>query len=222
MENSEGLEINFEHYSTWYKEESDVRKHIGTSTINPMIKTFLSLLSKNSLILDQGCGLGYYAEQFLVEGHRVDCFDISEEAINKCRRFFTLAGFNSNRFNLWVENYLTFDYPNSVYDAVLDYYSLHFIPHENQRMVMESIFDTLKSGGYFFIANWLIESLRNDDYEMTNDGGILTNPNKKGTRRCFYLWSSSKLKFILTSIGFKIVKSNHPITSIELICQKEK
>ena len=36
---------------------------------------FSNALPKNSLVLDYGCGPGYFAKKFLIDGFKVDAFD---------------------------------------------------------------------------------------------------------------------------------------------------
>jgi 2-polyprenyl-3-methyl-5-hydroxy-6-metoxy-1,4-benzoquinol methylase len=44
-------------------------------------RDFSSALPKNSLVLDYGCGPGYFAKKFLIDGFKVDAFDASEKMI---------------------------------------------------------------------------------------------------------------------------------------------
>ena len=44
-------------------------------------RDFSSALPKNGLILDYGCGPGYFAKKFLADGFKVNAFDASEKMI---------------------------------------------------------------------------------------------------------------------------------------------
>ena len=223
MKNNEAAELNLEHFDEYYTVKGDRREAIGTSVQNQRFQLFRELLPKRSLILDQGCGTGYVAQILLDEGHRVDCLDISPVAIKKCKEFFTLAGINSKQYNLWVQDLLTFEYPETKYDGIIDLYTLHFVPHENQKRILELIYSALKPGGYFFLGIMLIGSIRiAEPYSrLTKNGGTLLKVNEIEAYRCFYLWNPYEIRSVLTNLGFKIINFYHPLSSIEYICQKE-
>ena len=44
-------------------------------------RDFSNALPKNGLILDYGCGPGYFAKKFLADGFKVDAFDASKKMI---------------------------------------------------------------------------------------------------------------------------------------------
>ena len=117
MENNETVKLNLQHFDEYYATKGDRRLSIGISVQNQRFGLFKELIPKDSLILDQCCGLGFVSQCLLEEGHRVDCFDISPIAIRKCREFFNLAGFSSKKYNLWIKTYSTFEYPESKYDG---------------------------------------------------------------------------------------------------------
>jgi SAM-dependent methyltransferase len=222
VKTNEVVELNLEHFDECYSTKGDRRVAIGTSVQNQRFQLFLKLIPKRSLILDQGCGTGYVAQFLLDEGHKVDCLDISPVAIKKCKQFFTLAGFNSEKYNLWVQDFLTFEYPETKYDGIMDLFTLHFVPHENQKRILESIFRALKPGGYFFLGVMLIGSIKiKEPYSrITENGGTLLKVDEIEAYRCFYLWNPYEIRSVLTNLGFKIIHSYHPLSSIEFICQK--
>lgn len=222
VKTNEAVELNLEHFDEYYTVIVDRRKAIGISVQNQRFQLFLKLLPKRSLILDQGCGTGYVAQLLLDEGHRVDCLDISPIAIKKCKEFFNLAGFNSETYNLWVQDFLTFEYPETKYDGIMDLFTLHFVPHEDQKRILESIFRALKPGGYFFLCVMLIGSIKiREPYSRTTkNGGTLLKVDEIEAYRCFYLWNPYEIRSVLTNLGFKIIHFYHPLSSIEFICQK--
>ncbi len=222
MDNKDAAKLNLRHFDECYTLKGDRRVAIGTAIKHQRFELLKKLLPGNSLILDQGCGAGYVAQCLLEEGHRVDCFDISPVAIRKCKEFFTLAGFSSKRYNLWIKAYSNFDYPKSKYDGVVDLYSLHFIPHEKQKEIIDKVYKALKTDGYFFFAVMLIGSIKiKEPYsKIAEDGATLLKIDDVEAYRCFYLWDPFEVRKVLEDLGFKIIHFYHPFTSIEFICQK--
>ena len=207
MKGSDIIKLNIEFYDEEFKEKGDTRHRIGSSLHKPCFQAFRSMLPERSLILDQGCGTGYYAENLISDGHYLECFDLSPEAIKKCKEYFTLAGFDNSQYKLMVQNYLTFDYPDSNYDAVIDHYSLHFLPFEKQKLILNSVFRSLKPKGFFYIGMMLdgcFGELKEYQFKMTDDGGIMIRWSEEIKYRCWYLWDPITIRSFLLSLGFEI------------------
>ena len=224
MKNNEASKINLEHFDDYYREKEWRGDAIITSHYGDRFALFLNSLPENGLILDHGCGTGFTAQLLISEGFRVDCLDISPVAIKKCKEFFELSGFTEDQYNLFTQDFLTFKYPESKYDGIIDYFSLHFVQHEDQKKILESIYKSLKPGGIFYLSVMLIGSIKIEEphsWEREN-GATLLKVKDIETPRCFYLWDPYKIRAVLATIGFKILVFYHPMTSIYFVLQKEK
>jgi 2-polyprenyl-3-methyl-5-hydroxy-6-metoxy-1,4-benzoquinol methylase len=63
-------------------------------------REFSSLLPKNGIVLDYGCGPGYFSKKFLADGFQVNAFDASEKMIE-------IASMET-RVNWWVGDFKSF------------------------------------------------------------------------------------------------------------------
>ena len=63
-------------------------------------RDFSNALPKNALILDYGCGPGYFAKKFLADGFKVDAFDASKKMIE-------IASLET-QVNWWVDDFKSF------------------------------------------------------------------------------------------------------------------
>jgi len=105
-----------------------------------------SKIKSNSKILDLGCGPGLYATQLCRKGHEITGLDISENSIKYAIK-------NSDKDNLSInykcENYLEIDYQNEFDVVLLIYCDFGVLSIENQKLILQKIYRSLKSNGIF-------------------------------------------------------------------------
>ena len=121
--------LNYTGIKSWYKKDSFI---------------------KNQICLDAGCGPGRwtYAMQQL-GAKQVDSFDLSSEAINRCKKT------NPKAFvqNIWQLE------PNPIYDFVLSWGVLHHT--KNTREAFSKVVSQVKKGGMLHI---MVYNKENDWY----------------------------------------------------------
>ena len=112
---------------------------------------------KNKICLDAGCGSGRwtYAMQEL-GAKRVDSFDISEEAVKRCKEINS----NARVFDIWNLK------PNPIYDFVFSWGVLHHT--KNTRQAFSKVASQVKKDGMLHVMvynkenDWAYEGFRGD------------------------------------------------------------
>lgn len=137
-----------------------------------LVKEFLKLIGegkayliKNSICLDAGAGPGRWTYAMMQLGaERVDSFDISEEAIKRCRKI------NDNTF---IKDIFELT-PSHEYDFVLSWGVLHHTA--NPRLAFSKVASQVKKGGTFHV---MIYNKENDSfYEGFRGDKCLENHEK--------------------------------------------
>ena len=106
-------------------------------------RDFSSALPKNSLVLDYGCGPGYFAKKFLIDGFKVDAFDASEKMIEIVS--------SEQQINSWIADFKSF-HSSAKYDGIWANFSLLHAPKKEIRPLIQRIFKSLKSNGLFSLG----------------------------------------------------------------------
>ena len=104
---------------------------------------FTGALPKNGFILDYGCGPGYFAKKFLVDGFKVDAFDASEKMIEIVSR--------EPKINSWIADFKSF-HSSIKYDGIWANFSLLHAPKKEIAPLTQTIFKSLKSNGLFSLG----------------------------------------------------------------------
>lgn len=108
----------------WEKAYQNEEIDAFSSEPNATIKEFEHLLSKQSKIIDVGCGEGQNAFYFAKQGYcNVDAFDISEHGIAKLKRRCERENVQLNAFTADLTLY-QFEHQ---YDMVMSFGTLHFV-----------------------------------------------------------------------------------------------
>ena len=106
-------------------------------------RDFSSALPKNGLVLDYGCGPGYFAKKFLADGFKVDAFDASEKMIEIVSR--------EDQINSWIAGFKSF-HSSTKYDGIWANFSLLHAPKKEIAPLIQKIFKSLKSNGLFSLG----------------------------------------------------------------------
>ncbi|MFL2795777.1 MAG: class I SAM-dependent DNA methyltransferase [Paracoccaceae bacterium] len=104
---------------------------------------FSNALPKNGLVLDYGCGPGYFARKFLADGFEVDAFDASEKMIE-------IASMEK-QINWWVADFKLFR-ATKKYDGIWANFSLLHAAKKEITPFIKTIFKSLKPHGLFSIG----------------------------------------------------------------------
>ena len=117
------------------------------TTINKCVREFCEYLPSGANILDAGCGTGYPIDDYLVKnGYCVTGIDPSEKMLEKAKEL----RLDNARF--LTSDFLNFD-SSSLFDAVIAFDSLWYIPLKSQPEIYKKAENLLKKGGYFMFTH---------------------------------------------------------------------
>ena len=106
-------------------------------------RDFSHALPRNGIVLDYGCGPGYFSKKFLADGFKVDAFDASEKMIE-------IASMET-RVNWWVGDFKSFR-ATKHYDGIWANFSLLHAPKKEIIQLIQTIFKSLKPHGLFSLG----------------------------------------------------------------------
>lgn len=127
-------------------EETYQNQNITTfsSEPNATVKEFEHLLTKQSKIIEIGCGEGQNAFYFAKHGYcHVDAFDISEHAIAKVRQRCQREGVPLNAF---TANLITYQFERQ-YDLMMCFGTLHFVRKPDWKAFLQRAKACTRTGG---------------------------------------------------------------------------
>ena len=104
---------------------------------------FSNALPTKGLVLDYGCGPGYFAKRFLADGFKVDAFDASEKMIEIASR--------ETQVNWSVTDFKSFR-ATTQYDGIWANFSLLHAPKKEITSLIQIIFKSLKPRGLFSLG----------------------------------------------------------------------
>lgn len=119
-------------------------------------------LSKESVILDMGCGTGGLATRLAVICGRVYAVDSSEAMINLVKS--KIEKQNITNIDLIQAGFLTYNHAGEKLDAVIANISLHHLPDFWKQIALNRINAILKPGGKFFLCD-LVFAFDPEEYE---------------------------------------------------------
>jgi 2-polyprenyl-3-methyl-5-hydroxy-6-metoxy-1,4-benzoquinol methylase len=104
------------------------------------------LFEQSATILDLGCGPGLYTMRLSQKGHYVTGIDFSENSIAYAKNE---AFLQQQNINYLYDNYLYLN-DKEMYDAIIMiYYDFGVLSVENQRLLLDRVYQALKPGGRF-------------------------------------------------------------------------
>ena len=152
-------------------------------------RDFSSALPKNGLVLDYGCGPGYFAKKFLADGFKVNAFDASEKMIE-------IASIET-QVDWWVADLKSF-HATTKYDGIWANFSLLHAPKKDFTPLIRTIFKSLKPDGLFSLGLKLGSGEKRDkigrkysyfeEHELRN---ILLKEKNDGTETDFNNWNEN-------------------------------
>lgn len=130
-------------------EEAYQRKDVVTFSSEPnvTIKEFEHLFIEHSKVLDVGCGEGQNALYLAQQGHSVDAFDLSENAIKKVKYRCETKGVQMNAFCSDLTKY----YFDQNYDVIISFGTLHFVSKNDWKEFIGKAKEHTKVGGIHII-----------------------------------------------------------------------
>lgn len=109
---------------------------------------------RGKTVLEVGCGNGYVLSRYAAEGADVTGVDITETAVELCRKRFQGSGLKGT---FLVGNAERLPFPDEVFDCVCSMGVLHHVP-DTAKAVSE-IYRVLKPGGRFIIMMYHRDSI---------------------------------------------------------------
>ncbi len=164
-------------FKTWYKGHDKTyikRKALGyagwdddkgtKANIDRFLNAFSHpIVSKNSSILELGCGAGDITIALAENNYSVTGVDISETAISWAKEKAEKAGMN---INFMIGNVLDLScFSDNQFDIVLDSHCLHCIIGDDRKMFLKEAKRVLKKGGLFITGTMCGDFYAINDYE---------------------------------------------------------
>lgn len=153
--------MTIEYYNQNAQSFVDSTLHVDMQSL---YKPFVSLLPKNALILDAGCGSGRDSKAFLNMGFQVEAIDASEEMV---RHATSHTGINVQ--------YKTFQdiSDENKYDAIWTCASLLHVAKDELPSVISNLSQALKRNGIWYL------SFKYGDTERIKNGRTFTDMDEK-------------------------------------------
>lgn len=199
--------ITIESYDATAKEYAQL---VAGMFLKNEIEIFVSHLSKNSLILDLGCGSGRDAKIFTEKGYRVIGIDLSKKLLEIAQRTAPKAEFR-------LMDILKLDFPDNYFDGIWAAGSLPHIPKKDIPAAITQIHRVLKKGRILFI------SLKEGEGEILKE-----DKRYKEIEKFWSFFKQEEIENYLKKENFRILSSditkdeNSYATNpwIEIFCEK--
>ena len=173
-------------------------------------RKFISLLDKNSLILDLGCGPGRDARIFTDKGFKVIGVDLSENMIKAAKKRVKNAEFK-------VMDICRLDFKDNYFDGIWASASFVHIPKNEIPKALKEARRVLKEKGIFYLS-------------VKEGKGEVLEPDRRygGVEKFWSFFKQEEIKEMLKKTGFDIIETyiNKPdglyATNpwINIFCQK--
>lgn len=120
---------------------------------NPSMESYYLLNRWKSLgmqdFLDLGCGLGRHTILFAKNGFNTSCFDISEEAIRKTKKWCEEENLNCD---YKIGDMLNLPYDNNSFDCILCMNVISHTDTEGMKLVIKELERVLKKNGEVYLT----------------------------------------------------------------------
>lgn len=110
---------------------------------NKTLTEFEHLINTPSKVLEAGCGEGQNAIYLAGQGHLVDAFDLSENAIVKLKRRCELSNVQINAFTADLTTYRF----EQFYDMIICFGTLHFVAKDEWKKFINNAKGYTNAGG---------------------------------------------------------------------------
>jgi ubiquinone/menaquinone biosynthesis C-methylase UbiE len=115
----------------------------GRRKIEFLLLDFIKKLTKNSLVLDLGCGTGFYLRVMKESGFRSIGVDKSKNMIQQAKQF-------SPSIPLQIADAKDLPFANDTFDLVISIETMRYF--EKRELLLKEIFRVTKPGGRIFIS----------------------------------------------------------------------
>lgn len=153
-------------------------------------------LSKNSKILDLGCGNGANGIFLSMRGFAVTCVDQDTGALKKIKE-------NYPDINVISKNILDFSFPQEEYSLVLILNVLHFLKFKEAVKVIKKSIESLEQGGFLYLK---VFSTKDPSCHK-----FATFPSKMEGKKTFYNVKLKKFMHFFTEDELYEILKKHKI-----------
>ncbi len=130
----------------------DYYNYRDINKFNSELEKFLSLLPKESHVLDVGCGAGIPTANFLIKkGVQVTGIDLSETMLTLAQENVPNAEFIKMDIN-------DIKFGKNTFDGIISVYTLFHLPKEKHFQIFKKFFEIVKPGGILLINTGILES----------------------------------------------------------------
>ncbi|TFG09974.1 class I SAM-dependent methyltransferase [Candidatus Thorarchaeota archaeon] len=184
-----------------YRQKGDVwrsmypRGYIGFSGLSDVVEK----AEPDMTVLDVGIGTGEDALPLLKKGVRITGFDTSSEALKICAMKFREAGIPVENYHLVQSSVQEFNYPESKYHIVVDYYTSQHITRQDQGTFYYRTFHCLMPNGMFLLGQFTPQHLSNQQNLKSNGHGVFTSDE-----RYFCVSGTDEMQRKLELLGFSV------------------
>jgi cyclopropane fatty-acyl-phospholipid synthase-like methyltransferase len=133
-------------YSNSYSKEDGTILKWSAASANPEIVSLVynGVIKEKSKILEVGCGLGAESIFLAARGMNVTAMDLSEDAIEKCKKISEVYSLN---INWMVHDLLGEELFDEEFDIITDQGCFHHMHEDEREIYANRIYKYLKPGG---------------------------------------------------------------------------
>jgi cyclopropane fatty-acyl-phospholipid synthase-like methyltransferase len=137
-------------YSNSYNKEDGTILKWSAGSANPEIVSLVykGVIKEKSKILEVGCGLGAESVFLAARGMNVTAMDLSEDAIEKCKRISEVYGLN---INWMVHDLLGEELFDEEFDIITDQGCFHHMHEDEREIYADRVYKYLKPGGMLIL-----------------------------------------------------------------------
>jgi SAM-dependent methyltransferase len=127
-------------YDRWA--EKNFNDWFNNEALLPTLREFISLLPKNPMVLDLGCGTGGESKRVINLGADVVGIDLSKKSIKYAKE-------NVKNGTFYIMNILEMQFQEHQFDGVFEAGVLFHFNETEQRNIVEDLYRIIKDNGYF-------------------------------------------------------------------------
>lgn len=184
--------MDYQYWNNYYNKDEAPKEP------SQFAKDILSYLEENKKLIELGCGNGRDAVYFSQNGVHVVAIDQSELSIYNLQK-----NKSNNRIKFIADDFIKTDMlKESEHDYVYSRFTMHSITEEEEDVVLNRVYSTLKKEGMLLIE---VRSVKDDIYGLGREVAKNTYIYNEHCRRFIVI---EELIDKLESIGFEIIFAN--------------
>ena len=199
--------VKSEYLEGYRKYAKEYSVHTSNKLIQFQLNHFISLLPKNSKILDAGCGSGRDSAYFADEKLEVTSIDIVAELINEAKN-------NVKNVNFKLMDMKDIKFDENTFDGIWCMSSISDVEKKDDPMVIGNFNKIIKNNGILYI------SAREGQGEQVIEKGFFND-----LPRFYAYYSQQELEELLVTNKFKVlsacISESNGVKWVEVFAKKE-